>query len=81
MPFLIEVVLPKWTLYQVSDMRSLAVHILEQMRTWFTLLCFESRWVDLSISFTTPDKISMVISVMGTVAHSAFRSLKLTDVC
>jgi len=81
MPFFVKAVLPKWTLHQVSDMGPLAVETLKQMRAWFTLLCFKSKWVDLSVSFATPGKFLMIIDMIGTIALSAFRSLNATDSC
>ena len=49
------------------------------MRAQLTLLCFKSRWVDLSVSFATLGKFSMIISMMGTITLSTFRSLNVTD--
>ena len=80
-PFFVEVVLPKWILHQVNNMGTLAVEILKWIRAWLTLLCFKSRWVDLSVSFAIPGKFPMIIGTMGTIALSAFRSLNVTDSC
>jgi len=51
------------------------------MRAQLTLLCFKSRWVDLSVSFAIPGKFLMIIGTMETIALSAFRSLNVTDSC
>ena len=81
MPFFVKVVLPKWTLHQVSNIGPLAVETLKWMRAQLTLLCFKSRWVDLSVSFATPGKFPIIISMMGTIALSVFRSLNTTYSC
>ena len=47
------------------------------MRAQLTLLCFKSRWVDLSVSFATPGKFPIIIGMMETIALSTFRFLNI----
>ena len=79
MPFLVESMFPKWTIYKVSYMRTLTIEALETMRARITFLSFKSRRINFVISFATPHKITVIISEMRIITFCTFRILDATN--
>jgi len=78
-PLLVESMLPKRTIYRVSQVRTLTVETLEHVRTRFTFLGFKSRGIYFVVSFTAPRKVAVIVSEMWSIAFSTFRPLDATN--
>ena len=78
-PFLVESMFPKQTIYRVSYMRTLTIEILETMRARIAFLSFKSRRINFVVSFATPCKITVIISEMWTITFCTFRILNTTN--
>jgi len=76
MPIFIETVTPIRTTIAICLMVFLAIHTLEDMRTWLTnigsyMICF-------LVFHTTPHFLSVVFSIMSSVALSASGDVRVT---
>ena len=75
----VKTVFLEWAFNWVSSVWSFAIEILEWVRAWLALLCFESRWINLKVSFATPSKLPMIISEVKAIALSTFWLLNSTN--
>ena len=48
------------------------VEVFEGVKVWFALLGFQSRGVELAITFITPSKILVVFRFVGSVTFDTF---------
>jgi len=71
-PFFIEVMFLKWTIYRIGLVFAFAVGAPEGMRTRFALLCFESRRVNFIVCLIAPCKFSMMNGLMWAVIFYTF---------
>jgi len=56
----------------------LAVDVFEGVGARFALFSFKVREVSLEVSFTAPDKVTMMFHFMEAIAFQASSSLKMT---
>ena len=80
-PFPIEPMTPKWTLVRVSKMVSTTVEAFEQVGTWISLFCFQSRQIDFGVGLAAPPKFSMMFQFVQSIAFDAFGSLNPIQKC
>jgi len=66
----IKMVMPKGAGVQVGLVIAFAVYTLEDVRTRFTLFCFETWRIGLEISFAVPSKMTMVFRFVWSIAFN-----------
>ena len=81
MPLLVKAMMPKGTLVVVSRVITLAVQILESVRTRYTSCSCLSRRVRLGIGLATPSQQSIVLNSMRTTTFLTFSALSMTGMC
>ena len=79
MPIFIEMVTPIRTTIAICLMVSLAIHTLEDMRTWFTNI--GSHAICFLVFHTAPHFLSVVFSLMSSIALSAPGDVRATTQC
>jgi len=79
MPLFIEPVVPIRTTIAIRLMVSLAIHAFEDMRTWLTNI--GSCTICFLVFHTTPRFLSVVFSIMSSIALSAPGDVRATTKC
>ena len=74
----IKLMLPERAHIGVSLMIAFAVKSFKQVRTQFPIFCFKSGWVDFEICFATPYEMSLIFTLVWTIALNELQSLNLT---
>lgn len=73
--FSIKVVLLEWAYIWVGLMITFTVRVSKDMRTWFTLFCFQPKRISLFIHFTIQHKVTVVFGFVRTIIFYALWSL------
>ena len=79
MPLFVEPVVPIRTTMAIHLMVSLAIHTFEDMRTWLTNI--GSHAICFLVFHTTPCFLSVVFSIMSSIALSAPGDVRVTTKC
>ena len=79
MPLFVELVAPIRTTIAICLMVSLAIHAFEDMRTWPTNI--GSRTIRFLVFHTTPCFLSVVFSIMSSIALSTPGDVRVTTKC
>ena len=79
MPIFIEMVTPIWTTIAIRLVVSLAIHAFEDMRTWLTNV--GSRTIQFLVFHTAPCFLSVVFSIMSSIALGAPGDVRATTKC
>ena len=78
-PIFIETVVPIWTSIAICLVVSLAIHTFEDMRTWLTNV--GSRTIQFLVFHTAPRFLSVVFSIVSSIALGAPRDVRATTKC
>jgi len=81
MPLLVEVMVLKETLVVISRVVTLAIQILESVRTRYTSCSCLPRRVRLGIGLATLSQQSVVLNSMRTTTFLIFSTLSTTGMC
>jgi len=79
MPIFIETVMPVWTTIAVCLVITFAVHIFEDVRTWFIFL--SGRSICFLVLHTTPCFLSVVFGHMSFIALGTPKDMRATTKC
>ena len=79
MPLLVELVAPIRTAIAICLMVSFAIHAFEDMRTWLTNI--DSCSIHFLVFHTTPHFLSVVFSIVSSIALSAPGDVRATTKC